>query len=140
MHKTACVSSDQQHEDRHRLGLVVRCGNLALSLKKACLFVRFDLAVALPAVLVGFGGRTSWRCKLLVSGGVTRGRVAHGAMGSTSPKHMAPRAQAQKQPKAGPKTGTATGREASLHLGGLTSQQQRNGWPRGEENKIAARS
>ena len=40
------------------------------------------LAVTLlPAVLVGFGGHTNWRCKLLVSGGVTRGRVARGAKG-----------------------------------------------------------
>ena len=32
--------------------------------------------------------------------------------------------------------GTATGREASLHSGGLTSQQTRNGWPRGKKNQI----
>ena len=60
----------------------------------------FNLSVTLPAVLVGFGGHTNWRCKLLVvSGGVTRGRVARGVMGVALPKDMTPRAQAQKQPE-----------------------------------------
>ena len=69
-----------------------------------------------PCCLAGFWcGHTNWRCKLLVSGGVTRGRVARDVReGTTSQKDMTSRAQAQKQPKAGPKTGTATGREASL--------------------------
>ena len=53
-------------------------------------------AVTLPAVLVGFGGHTNWRCKLLVSGGVTRGRVARGAMGDDATKgHDVPSASAE---------------------------------------------
>ena len=53
-----------------------------------------------PCCLAGFWcGHTSWRCKELVSGGVTRGRVARGAREwMTSPKDMTPRVQAQKQP------------------------------------------
>ena len=52
----------------------------------------------------------------VVRGGVTRGREARDVREeTTSQKDMTSRAQAQKQPKAGPKTGTATtGREASL--------------------------
>ena len=67
----------------------------------------FNLAVALPAVLVGFGGNTNWRCKLQVSGGVARGRVARGAMGAASAKDMTPRAQAsaENNPKRDPKRG-----------------------------------
>ena len=44
--------------------------------------------------------------------GAERSEEANGS--TTPPKDMTSRAQAQKQPKAGPKTGTATGREASL--------------------------
>ena len=62
----------------------------------------FNLAVTLPAVLVGFGVGTLTGgaiAKLLVSGGVTRGRVARDAReGTTPPKDMTSRAQAQKQP------------------------------------------
>ena len=53
-----------------------------------------------PAVLVlvvGFGGHTNWRCKLLISGGVTRDRVTRDAIGATPPKDMTSRAQAQKR-------------------------------------------
>ena len=45
------------------------------------------------------------RGKLVVSGGVTRGRVARGVIGLTTPKDMASQAQPQKQPKAGPRKG-----------------------------------
>ena len=88
--------------------------------------------VTLPAVwLVLAVEHTIKRGKLAVSGGVTRGRVARGVIGVTTPtKDMTSQAQAQKQPKAGPGRATATGREAFLHFEGLTSQQQtRNGWP-----------
>ena len=48
------------------------------------------------AVLVGFGGHTNWRCKLLVSDGVTRGRVARGVMGDDVTKgHDVPSASAE---------------------------------------------
>ena len=53
-------------------------------------------AVTLPAVLVGFGGHTNWRCKLLVSGGVTRGRVARDVRGDDVTKgHDVPSASAE---------------------------------------------
>ena len=57
----------------------------------------FNLAVALPAVLVGFGGHTNWRCKckLLVSVGVTRGRVARDVMGGVTKGHDVPSASAE---------------------------------------------
>ena len=44
------------------------------------------------------------RGKLVVSGGVTRGRDAYGAIGMMTPKDMTPQAQAQNQPKEGPGT------------------------------------
>ena len=55
--------------------------------------------VALPAVWLVLAEHIIKRGKLVVSGGVTRGRVAHGAIGVTPPKDMAPQSQAQKQPE-----------------------------------------
>ena len=44
----------------------------------------------------GFGGHTNWRCKLLVSGGVTRGRVARNVIGDDVTKgHAVPSASAE---------------------------------------------
>ena len=76
----------------------------------AIFLMRFNLAVTLPAVLVGFGGHTNWRCKLLVSGGVTRGRVARGVMGGGATKgHDVPSASAENNPKRDQKRGPQQG-------------------------------
>ena len=74
----------------------------------------FNLAVTLPAALLVVSGFLvcEGACKLVVSGGVTRGRVARGAMWRRHRGAWRPKAQAQKQPKAGPGMGTATGRGA----------------------------
>ena len=54
--------------------------------------------------------------------------------------HGVPSASAEITRSGTRKKGTATGREASLHFGGLTSQQARCGWPRGKKTEIAASS
>ena len=65
--------------------------------------VAFFFYVALPAaVWLVLAEHIIKRGKLVVSGGVTRGRVARGVIGVTTSKDMTSQAQAQKQPKAGP--------------------------------------
>ena len=80
----------------------------------------FNNAVTLPAaLLVDFLFVCEGPVKMVVaSGGVTRGRVARGAMWRRHRGTRRPKAQAQKQPNAGPGMGTAPGREASLYFGG----------------------
>ena len=57
---------------------------------------RFKFSVTLPASWWDFGGHTNWRCKLLVSGGVTRGRVARDVRGDDVTKgHDVPSASAE---------------------------------------------
>ena len=90
--------------------------------------------VALPAVWLVLAEGIIKRGKLVVRGGVTRGRVAHGIIGVTTPKDMTPPppSASAETAQSGTRKGTATGREAALHFGGLTSQQARYGWPRGK--------
>ena len=57
--------------------------------------------VALPAVWLVLVEHIIKRGKLVVSGGVMRGRVARGVIGATTPKDMTPQAQAQKPTQSG---------------------------------------
>ena len=85
---------------------------------------------------------------MVVSGGVTRGRVARDAIGVATPKEMTSQAQAQnaktnpKRDQEGEPQQQTTGKEASLRFGGLTSQQtnkQGMAGHGGRKIKIAAR-
>ena len=58
--------------------------------------------VALPAVWLVLAEHIIKRGKLIVSGGVTRGRVVRGVIGVTTPKDMTPQAQAQKPTRTSP--------------------------------------
>ena len=76
-------------------------------------FCDFNLAVALPAALLVVSGFLvcEGACKLVVSGGVTRGRVARGAMWQRHRGAWRPnKAQAQKQPnpRVAPSTSSLT--------------------------------
>ena len=63
-----------------------------------CGFPRVSIFyVTLPAVWLVLVEHIVKRVKLVVSGGVTRGRVARGVIGATTPKDMTPQALAQAQ-------------------------------------------
>ena len=96
----------------------------------------FNLLCDPPGGFVSGLSRLQGPCKLVVSGGVTRGRVARGVMWRRHRGSDVPKRKRRNNPKRDQEWGMATGREASLHFGGLTSQQTRNGWPRGKKNQI----
>ena len=81
--------------------------------------------------------RPTSRGKLVVSGGMTRGRVARGIIGQATDdtERHGPKRKRRNNPKREQGRGTASGREAPLHFGGLTSQQTKHGWPRGEKTQ-----
>jgi hypothetical protein len=70
--------------------------------------------VALPAVWLVLVEQIIKRGKLVVSGGVTRGRVARDVIGVTTPKEMTPHAQAQKPTQSGTRNGNRNNREGGL--------------------------
>ena len=67
--------------------------------------------VTLPAVWLVLVEHIIKRGKLVVSGGVTRGRVARDVIGVTTPKDMTSQAQAQKPTQSGTENRDRNNRE-----------------------------
>ena len=78
------------------------------------MYIQFNLLCDPPGCVAGFSGAQIKRGKLVVSGGVTRGRVARDVIGVTTPKDMTSQAQAQKPTQSGTENRDRNNREGGL--------------------------